>query len=480
LKWRFSSPIFVIKNRKFTLVLIGIALVGLVIRIMPIVPRRDVGWAMEPNGDSFIYLALADGLKHGCGFRWWADDHCASAPETSRPPGYPVYLSLTVPETNRTPGYPVFLSLMPGLRTALVVQGLLGSLLCFFVGVLAAMLAGTRAGYCAAALLAADLPSIISANEIMSEALFTALLVGGVLAELEVLRMGTSTGKVYGLLGFASVMFGLALLVRPIAEWMMPLVILALLLSGGTSWWKRVLLAGLVATGPVIFGTAWILRNYSVAGIATISTIGAVNLFYYRALGTLAFVSQAQLSKALIATHPQSHSDLTVRAVRIILQHPFAFTAMTLWSFFYLCWVSVRASLAQVLGINSTWRILNPGSVRIEGLARNLWAGNSTALGGIFAQEFQSSFALVSLVIVQLLMIGFTWAGVMLALKKCLRRRSQLGSCVLFAFAAALLLLLLAAGPEAVPRFRVPAMPLLAFLAGVGWFGTVEINSETR
>jgi hypothetical protein len=209
-----------------------------------------------------------------------------------------------------------------------------------------------------------------------------------------------------------------------------------------------------------------------VAGIATFSRIGAINLFYYRAVGTLAFASHTRWAETLARTHPLPNTDLSVQAARLILHHPVAFVEMTLWSLFYMSWVPVRASLAQVLGMGWDSRIVDPGSVRIEATLRNLWKGDFAILPAVFAHEFHSSSAFLLLVALQLLMIGFIWAGVMLALKRHAGLRSPLGSCVLFAFAIAVLTLLLAAGPEAVPRFRVPAMPLLAFLAGTGWLGS--------
>lgn len=112
--------------------------------------------------------------------------------------------------------------------------------------------------------------------------------------------------------------------------------------------------------------------------------------------------------------------------------------------------------------------------MRIETLVHKLWAGNFAELSIVSTQELHSSIVLWLLVTFQLMMIGFAWAGVALALKKCARLRSPLGRCVLFAFAIVILILLLASGPEAVARFRIPATPLLALLAGVGWFGISE------
>jgi hypothetical protein len=438
-----------IPTKRLSIILIGIALAAFAARAAPIVARSDVGRAMEPNGDSAAYIGLANGLKRGCGFTWWAGNHCGAAPET-----------------NRTPGYPVFLALMPGLRTALIAQALLSSLLCFLVGLFTGTYVGDRAGYCAAGIIAVDLPSIVSSNEIMSETLFTALLVGAVLAELEMLRSPASAAKLYCLL--ASAMLGLALLVRPIAEFVIPLVLLAPMFLEGSSWSRRALLSILVATGPAICGVTWILRNHLIAGVNSFSTIGGLNFFYYRAVGTLALASGSGWVETLAGSHALPKTDLSVQAWHIILHHPFAFIAMTLWSFVYLCLVPDRTPLAHLLGITSVVPIQDPGSVRIEALVHNLWVGNFAGLGTISSRELYSSLVLLLLVAFQLVTIGFTWTGVILALKKSIHHPPR--ACVLLAFAVAVLILLPAAGPEAVARFRIPAMPLLAFVAGVGWF----------
>jgi len=152
--------------------------------------------------------------------------------------------------------------------------------------------------------------------------------------------------------------------------------------------------------------------------------------------------------------------------------------AMTLWSFSYLCWVPSRAPLAQVLGIASVLRFEDPGSVRLEAFIHQLWAGSFTST--ISGRGVDSSIVLLSLLVLQLVMIGFTWAGVALALRKYAKLPSELRRGVLFAVAIAMVTLLLASGPEAVARFRVPAMPLLAFLAGVGWFGNHPRRSSQR
>jgi hypothetical protein len=415
---------------------------------------------MEPNGDSAAYLGLANGLKRGCGLTWWSGNHCS-----------------TEPETNRTPGYPVFLALLPGPRTALIAQALLWSLLCFFAALFTARLGGAGAGCCAAVIIAVDIPAIVSSNEIMSETLFTALLIGAVLAELEILRSPGNCAKLYSLLASASAMLGLALLVRPIAVFVIPIAVVAPIFLQRAAPSGRALMVILLAAGPAIGATAWIWRNHSVAGINTFSTIGGLDFFYYRAVGTLAFASHTGWAETLARTRPIPNANLTGEAYRVIIHHPFAFVAMTLWSFFYLCWVPVRDPLARFLGISSALPIQDPGSVRIEALVRKLWNGDFAGLTTTVArQEFDSSVVLMLLIVLQLVMTAFIWAGVMFALRKY--GRARWAPCVFFAFAIVILLLLPASGPEAVARLRIPATPLLAFLAGVGWFGSPGESSH--
>jgi hypothetical protein len=45
---------------------------------------------------------------------------------------------------------------------------------------------------------------------------------------------------------------------------------------------------------------------------------------------------------------------------------------------------------------------------------------------------------------------------------------------LMYLLCIALVMLVLAAGPEAIARYRSPAMPFLAMAAGVGWSGALK------
>jgi hypothetical protein len=81
---------------------------------------------------------------------------------------------------------------------------------------------------------------------------------------------------------------------------------------------------------------------------------------------------------------------------------------------------------------------------------------------------------LLVLMLIQSLVLAFTWIGVGLAWRGRREavpdRQSVIAVPLLFAF----LLLVAAAGPEASDRFRVPAMPALALLAAYGWSSSLK------
>ena len=75
-------------------------------------------------------------------------------------------------------------------------------------------------------------------------------------------------------------------------------------------------------------------------------------------------------------------------------------------------------------------------------------------------------------VAVQVPLTIFMWIGVGITLKQIRRQpRGQL-PLILIALGVAFVMLLIGAGPQAIARFRLPAVPFLAILAGVGWSGT--------
>jgi hypothetical protein len=323
-------------------VLIIVAAIAVVLRLWPLMVVSGTERAMDPNGDSVGYVDLAHGLSSGCGFARLSNGKCMS------------------PQINRTPGYPLFLSLMPDLRIALAVQALLSGLMIFVLGAFVSSRWGLSAGLIAATLVALDVPSIVYSNEIMSETLFTVFFVLGVLAALSARPRG-NRGQRFALVTLSSILFGAAILVRPIGQFAVLAPAMIPLAFAGVSWPRRIGYVALIVSIPAMVVAGWSARNYRVSGVASFSTIGAINFFYYRAGGTLAYAShvgwEAELKKL---TPPDKRAGFTRQAIKIIAHHPVAFVEMTTWTLLYLCFVPDRAPLSHLLGVQQSFPIVEP------------------------------------------------------------------------------------------------------------------------
>jgi hypothetical protein len=211
----------------------------------------------------------------------------------------------------------------------------------------------------------------------------------------------------------------------------------------------------------------WSLRNYEEVGVAGLSTIGPINLFYYRAGGTLAYASDTQWFNAL-HNMEQPHGDLAKAAVAIISRHPAAFAEMTACSLLFVAFAPVHTPLAHLLDIQRSFPIQDPGSMRLRAVLANVVAARRATFAAIYHNELDSSLVMATLTLCQILFIIAMWVGVAAALRS-VSLKSYEGRCMIICAAAGLILLLLAAGPEGTARLRIPALPFLAIVAGAGW-----------
>lgn len=361
--------------------------------------------------DSFTYLNPAKSLVHGLRF------------ESGNPPE---------PETIRTPAYPLLLILF-GLRTVPVI--VFQHLLCIaMAGALyrwiLQRMQSRFAAWAAALLFALDTPTIHIANKLLTETVFTALL----LAVFGLALRAQPRPIVLALL------LGLMVLVRPIAMFFFPLVALRLP--------RRQIVWFVIAA--IALPAAWAGRNWARTGVFTVSSVGNINLLNTRAAGALAIEDAgddfrsdlADEQKGLIEDaddwiqnklHIEDAQELPVAvrvkyygafATRVIAQHPVAFVQLT-----------ARGILLNLF--DSDWDALMP-------------------VTRIYPTIVQMTVGIMPAV-----MFVFGAIGVL-----ALWRTDRV-------LAAAIVLtagyfVLMSAGAEAEYRFRVPVVPQLAIAAAVG------------
>lgn len=409
-------------NRRQIAALIGVLVVAAAVHLFVFIAQPN-----KTTPDSAEYLSAAASLRAGKGF---LDPH-------------------GVPDTLRTPGYPLFLAAFTGhARVSLVplLQHAAGVALVAFVFFLTLKIAGDGAALAAAALLALDAGFAQASDLVMTEALFTFVLVGLVYALLERRFV------------LAAIACTLLIALRPIAIFL-PIIAMFFVSAKKT---KRVVAAVVFLVVAYSFPLAWTMRNDAVSGVATYSTIGGKNMLYWRAAGTramravgpfvsLPFVERERDEKFLRAVFALQ-AQLTRDVDRVV---PIEHSAPAL---------ARRASYERKLG--ATIVRSDPVATTLSawtGALHMLLDGPVDVVGFLGGAPQSLAAVLTSL---------HTWielAGLLAAIVVALRTRNR--ALVLVVVIVAYFVIL-SAGPEAYAyayRFRAPIAPLLAIATAIAF-----------
>ena len=423
--------------------LLAVATVALLARLLvPIVATvvHDLGSLLEAHADSPQYLALAESLTGGHFTR-------NGVPEILRTPGYPLFVALGV-----FIGHPIGLTIL--------LQVIVGSLAAVTVYALAEHTTASlghrdsrRVALSAGLFYALDPLSIIHSSFVLSETLFTTLL----LAHLSILLRYFKTGSLRYVV-MSGALAAAATFVRPGAMYW-PLVV------GGVLLFLRVP----NRVGPVFARLApafvflvitltpvmlWTARNQHVAGYSQYSAAGDFNLYINLGSASEGIDWQTALQRAdMLAMQngwtPAERYEFTRReGIRLIVSHPMKYLV-----------VHAKAVLeALTPGFTMYVRIYHPdyGS---ESTLERLFSGTALHVPDLLAAL--PVYFLVGLACAG--QYGLALAG----LRRGLLARDGL-TVLLWASAVYFLLMAGAVGDMATGRMRHPAMPAICVLAGLG------------
>jgi hypothetical protein len=344
----------------------------------------------------------------------------------------------------RTPAYPVFLAVLlrpfgGSLQIPVMAQIAVSALTVWLTIVLAARLVGPRASIWAGLVLAVDPVSALYPCLLLPETVFTALLLGGVLVWVRALDRGSVLQSCA-----AGLLLGVAALTRPIGIFLPVLVAASALVRRHQG--VRITLAIAILFGASIPIVGWVAKNRLLTGSAVFSIIFDSGLLDYRAAGALAMDEGIPIEQA----------------------------RDRLWSRF---WATTRPGM-DVIELSRRQRLLALEVLSehkaaalmtwVDGIVR-LFAETGLAvvrsLTGLVPSGTESGLHSAALFILALaLALGYVATGRGIAV---LLRGGEVFQLVLTLGMTAYLVAL-SAGPEAYSRFRVPAMPFIAILAGHG------------
>jgi 4-amino-4-deoxy-L-arabinose transferase-like glycosyltransferase len=319
-----------------------------------------------------------------------------------------------------------------------------------------------RAGWWGGLILALDPGSVLNSNLVITETLYTWLIAASLLLLVSYWRHAR-----LGYLFAAGLLLGLSILSRPAGTYLPVLAAIWVFLFAARTWRSST-----AALCPLLIGLAiplvpWAARNHSTFGAWQLSSIQGLNLFFCKAadLESNSLGDQERSNAALkmmeeeirpaIEETPRNQLEMAqlyqTFAVRRLLRQPVPYARLHVLGTVKL----LLSHHAHDFYLLNGWKYQETGL-----LAMLLGGGEDSARQSGPRDWFAISFALGEtcwLLALYILAVLALWRGWRV------ETRALLVLLVLMALYSVAL-----PGPEGIARFRVPAMPAIALLAGLG------------
>jgi len=350
------------------------------------------------------------------------------------------------PDTLRTPGYPLvilpFLWAHLDLKYLILFQHLLRVLIIVATAAFAFQLSGSRRqAVLVGVLLSIDLPFLRSANNIMTEVVFT-LALGIALKLLWTGSMKLSGRMVRSLA--AGVICGAAVMIRPVSIFLF--VPVAIYLGMVRREWRA---AAAFCVAFLCLPLAWAVRNDLRAGYLGVSSISGYSVMQSRAAGVLAINDPGEF----YANLDKRQAELAAQACHDLERIHGVVDCEKLS-------IPIRSAYYSKVGVGILVR--HPFAylkLALRGSGMMMLTGSPASLSGITGLNFNVAAKLLLLYTVPCL--GFAVFG----LKQCWNMNRA------FFWLAALVIgyfVVVSSGAETFARFRVPVLPLYSILIALG------------
>jgi 4-amino-4-deoxy-L-arabinose transferase-like glycosyltransferase len=463
LEWNDNRVLFIKRHSNVLLVLILIAALAIRISLFLYVSPKPMK-LFTPDSYGYDQIAV-NLLQHGA---FSTQTQQPLTPDLERTPGYPAMIAAVYALAGHSPEAVILLQLLLGV----VIAGLT-----FYLAFLLGMSAWV--GLLAAGYVAVEPVSAMTSNLLLTETMFTALLVAGILLLVLYWKSSRWRWLVIGA-GF----FGLAALTRPVSQFLPLSLALIVVWTDRKMGWRRAALAALLFTGISMSITySWAYRNYTESGLFTLSTVSDINLVYYRAREVVASVegvSQEEARRQLETrvaqilsgreTTPSETASLQRQlAISIFTEHPSETAAMAARG-------TVRIFADP--GYSTACTLLDRDSTDLECFAGEATM-NEADLWGIALSRYSQMNPVQQLILIWSVLIATTgYLCSAWGLVRLFRERRWLPVSTLVAVCG--YLVLFSAGAEAYSRFRIPMVPFMAILAAAGAEGLLHSARAAR
>jgi 4-amino-4-deoxy-L-arabinose transferase-like glycosyltransferase len=368
------------------------------------------------------------------------------------------------PTAYRTPVYPLFLSFIfgvagPSLQAVVAMQSLLGVLNVWLAWELGRRLLTPQAAIAGAMLLAISPEGFAGGFYILTETLFTFLLLTSLLFLIKACQTGAKSS-----FAISAALMATAALCRPIAL-LLPVCIVGILFAAPNLRWfeaiKRSLIYALVFAAVL---APWVFRNWTSLGAPVFSTTGSDLLLRYHSAALIASrqgVAEAQSRAELESRVRESLAreklpDTEINrarvqsrlALQILGRHPLEYTALHLKR----CLNNFLPYLAPLFEITG----------QTTGGRGTLSVLNNQGLKAAIRHYFGDKTWLIGIAGPLLILLAAIYMAAAVSVVNLARHKAWF---VLAVLLLPTLFLLLLPGSASEPRFRLPIMPLLCLLA---------------
>lgn len=399
--------------------------------------QTDPGFIID--NDSVGYLSLAENLETGNGFSW----------NTGMP---------FTPDSFRTPAYPFFLYLHHFLFgsyiSALVTQIFLSLVIGLITLQIAVRYFSTKTGIVAVAVFLFMPFSLLVTERYLTQICYTATIMGAVWFWLTYLSREKKKD-----LFIAATLVPVSALIRPISIFFTAPFVASLAIGW---WWKKVpLKRAVVASGVMvacflIVIAPWIYRNYTVFGVPYLSSITAVQLYFYDAPAIYANAQNIDYEEARTALNKHIE-EVTGYSVA---DNPIVYTELSELT-------PILKREGARLALADPWAFVETRAVQFfkfftrDGI--RYWIEH-------YGVDTYHGWALVPIIFERILLLGFTvgffWYALMAFLKKNLAVTTLVVVVMYFAVLS---------GVMSSAGLRFPAEPLFLLIGTAGIFELVTL-----
>lgn len=386
----------------------------------------------------------------------------------------------------RTPVYPLFLAIVYSLTGGNYIwvgffQGILSALTSALTYLIGQRLFGRRTGLIAGMLSAFSLLSIIYSSKILTEILFTILLVSSIWCIIKFwIRRSTRWLLV------SAFLLGMAILCRPVALYYTLFLATLLIFSSQENLLQGAKSTVIFVCAVVLLVGSWVAHNWIVFSVPSLSGISSYNLVYFNAASLMSDTRGVDRDTAVKELSDSVDERLKSMGIPNAKKASWA-QVLDAWQYVGSKVILQSPGRYISLHLRQDMKSLSPGSDEIFDLLEHekpqehgtLQVLKDKGILAAFQHYHRESTWLENVSRISTVLIWTTYALSLLGVAALVLKKQLL---LLIILAGTVAYYLLLPGAPSTPRFRVPVEPIIFLLAAKGTHigNTKVLNSNGK